>query len=102
MGNYLMAYRGGGMADTDAEREALIAIWGAWFGELGGAVVDAGNPFAASASVKSDGTVGESAGSALTGYSVVKADSLARATELAKGCPSSTAEAASTCTRPTQ
>jgi hypothetical protein len=87
MGNYLMAYRGGGMADTDAEREALIARWGAWFGELGGAVVDAGNPFAASASVKSDGTVGESAGSALTGYSVVKADSLARATELAKGCP---------------
>ena len=63
MGNYLMAYRGGGMAETDAEREALMAAWGAWFGKLGGAIVDPGNPFAGSASVSSDGSVGDSAGS---------------------------------------
>lgn len=86
MGNYLLAYRGGGMAETDAEREALMAAWGTWFGGLGAAIVDAGNPFAGSASVKSDGTVGE-AGSGLSGYSVFQADSLASATELAKGCP---------------
>jgi hypothetical protein len=87
MSTYLMAYRGGGMAETDAEREALMAAWGAWFGALGAAVVDAGNPFAASASVSSDGSVGPSASSDLTGYSVLQADSLAAATELAKGCP---------------
>jgi hypothetical protein len=87
MGNYLMAYRGGRMAETDAEREAVMAAWGAWFGELGGAVVDVGNPFAGSASVSGDGSVGDSAGSGLSGYSVFKADSLAGATELAKGCP---------------
>jgi len=87
MANYLMAYKGGGMAETDAEREALMARWGAWFGQLGAAIVDPGNPFAGSASVKSDGSVGDSAGSGLTGYSVLQADSLAGATELAKGCP---------------
>lgn len=87
MGNYLFAYRGGKMAETDAEREAAMAAWGAWFGQLGEAVVDGGNPFAGSASVATDGSVGDGASSALTGYSVVQAGDLAAATELAKGCP---------------
>ena len=28
MSKYLLAYRGGGMAETDAEREAAMAAWG--------------------------------------------------------------------------
>jgi hypothetical protein len=87
MGNYLFAYMGGQMAETEAERDAQMAAWGAWFGRLGGAVVDGGNPFAASASVSSDGSVSDGAGSGLGGYSVLQADSLAAAAELAKGCP---------------
>jgi hypothetical protein len=87
MGNYLMAYRGGGMAATDAEREAAMAAWGAWFGQLGDAVVDIGNPFAGSTVVSANGGAGGSAGSGLTGYSVLKADSLDAAATLAKGCP---------------
>lgn len=87
MGNYLFAYSGGSMAETDEERQAVMAAWGAWFGELGSAIVDPGNPFAGSASVSDGGSVGDGAGSGLTGYSVMKADSLPAATELAKGCP---------------
>jgi hypothetical protein len=87
MGNYLFAYQGGGMAETDEEREALMASWGAWFGQLGSAIVDPGNPFASSASVSAGGAVGDGASSGLTGYSVMQADSLAAASELAKGCP---------------
>jgi hypothetical protein len=86
MSNYLFAYRGGGMADTEEARQAVMAAWGAWFGELGAAIVDPGNPFAGSASVSSGG-VGDGAGSELSGYSVVQADDLATASELAKGCP---------------
>lgn len=87
MGNYLFAYRGGSMAETQAERDAAMAAWGAWFGQLGGAIVDAGNPFAGSTSVAGDGSVSEGAGSGLGGYSVIQADSLAAASELAKGSP---------------
>ncbi len=87
MGNYLFAYRGGSMAETQEERDAAMAAWGAWFGQLGGAIVDAGNPFAGSASVGSDGAVSDSAGSGISGYSVIQADSLAAASELAKGSP---------------
>jgi hypothetical protein len=83
MSNYLFAYRGGGgMAQTDDAREAAMAAWGAWFGGLGDAIVDPGNPFGPSKSV-GDG----SAASALSGYSVIKADSIDAAAGLVDGCP---------------
>jgi hypothetical protein len=87
MANYLLAYTGGGMAETDAEREAAMAAWGAWFGTLGPAIVDAGNPFGPSASVSSSGAANGSPESGLTGYSILKADSLDAAAQLVKGCP---------------
>jgi hypothetical protein len=87
MAHYVLAYKGGGMAQTDAEREAAMAAWGQWFGTLGPAIVDAGNPFGPSRSVASDGSIGDGAASALTGYSVLTADSLSAAAEMAKGCP---------------
>ena len=86
MANFVFAYHGGGMATTDAEREAAMAAWGAWFGQLGPAIVEPGNPFGASTSVSASGARGTAA-SELTGYTVVKADSLDAAGELAKGCP---------------
>jgi hypothetical protein len=87
MGNYVFAYLGGSMAATEEERNAAMAAWGAWFGQIGSAVVDAGNPFAASTSVASDGSVNGGARAGLSGYSVIEAASLEDAGELAKGCP---------------
>ena len=86
MANYLLAYTGGGMAQTDAEREAAMAAWGAWFGKLGPAVVQPGNPVGASVSVSASGSNG-AAGSGLTGFSVIQADSLDAAAALAADCP---------------
>jgi hypothetical protein len=82
MSNYLFAYRGGSMAATDEEREAAMAAWGAWFGGLGDAIVDPGNPFGPSTSVGGNGSA-----PALSGYSVIKSDSLDTATKLVDGCP---------------
>ncbi|HEY3960078.1 MAG TPA: YciI family protein [Solirubrobacteraceae bacterium] len=87
MANYALAYKGGKMAETDEEREQVMAAWGEWMGALGSSLVDIGNPFGASANVTNGGTVSDGAASALTGYSILDADSLAAATELAKGCP---------------
>lgn len=87
MANYLFAYKGGRMPETDAEREAGMAAWGAWFGGLGQAVVDPGNPFGPSKSVATDGSASDGGAAQLTGYSVIAADGIDAATELAKGCP---------------
>jgi hypothetical protein len=88
MSNYLFAYRGGGgMPETEEQRQAVMDAWGAWFGQLGEAVVDPGNPFAGSATVGGGGAVSDGGQAGLTGYSVVRAGDLAAATEMAKGCP---------------
>jgi hypothetical protein len=85
--NYVLVFKGGGMAETEAEQQAVMAAWGEWYGKLGQAVVDGGNPFGPSKSVASDGTVSDGAASGLTGYAILQADSLDAAAEMAKGCP---------------
>jgi hypothetical protein len=87
MSKYVLAYKGGGMASSDAEREAAMAAWGAWMGGLGEALTDPGNPFGPSQAMAADGTLSDGAGSGLSGYSILQADSFAAAAEMAKGCP---------------
>ena len=88
MANFVLLYSGGSGGTNPAEREKIMQQWGAWFGKLGDKIVDAGNPFAEHAKSLSNGTVHDGAvGTPATGYSILKADSLNAATELAKGCP---------------
>ena len=87
MTNYVLVYTGGGMPETEEEGAAVMAAWGKWYGALGPAIVDGGNPFGPAAAVNPDGSVTEGAPSGLTGYTVLAADNLAAATDLAKGCP---------------
>jgi len=88
MTKYVLVYKGTGeMPQSDEERERVMAAWGKWFGDLGSAVADAGNPFGASSTVGSDGNAGNGNSTGLTGYSILSADSLDRAVEMAKGCP---------------
>jgi hypothetical protein len=87
MSKYLLLYEGGSMPESDAERDAAMKAWDSWFHTLGGAVVDGGNPFTpTSKKISGDGSIKDGAGSG-TGYSILEADSLAAATDLAKGCP---------------
>ena len=86
MAKYVLLYHGGEMPATEAEGAAVMQAWMAWFGALGAAVVDGGNPFTPAAKqIAADGTVSD--GAILGGYSVIQADSFDAAVELAKGCP---------------
>jgi hypothetical protein len=88
MANYVLVYKGGGgMPASEEQRQAELAAWGIWYGNLGQAVVDGGNPFGPSAAVAANGTVSEGAPSGLTGYTILTADNLAAASDMAKGCP---------------
>jgi hypothetical protein len=86
MAKFVYIYTGGQMADTPAAQEEAMQAWGAWFGTLGDAVTDMGNPFAGSATV-SGGGITTGATAAASGYSIVTAGSLDEAAALAKGCP---------------
>ena len=89
MANFLLLYSGGGMPEGQAEQAKVMQAWNAWFGELGSNLVDGGNPFSTHAkSIASDGTVSDgSVGTPASGYSIIKADSLNAAVEVARRCP---------------
>ena len=89
MAKYVLAYHGGGeMPDAIEDQERELAAWHAWFGQLGDAIVDGGNPIAGSVTIGPDGSVSEGGGAnPLTGYSLIDAEDLDAAVELAKGCP---------------
>ncbi|RKF14232.1 hypothetical protein D6850_12820 [Roseovarius spongiae] len=87
MANYLFIYHGGGMPETQEEGEKAMAQWMAWFGELGDAVVDGGNPVGKSSTVSANGVTGDGGANPTSGYTVVRAASQEAACELAKGCP---------------
>jgi hypothetical protein len=77
------------MPQTETEQAAVMQAWGAWYNDLGSALVDGGNPFTAGAkSISSDGSVSDGpVGTMASGYSVIAADSLDQAVQMAKGCP---------------
>ena len=77
MTKFVLVYTGGGMPESEEEQAAVMAEWGVWYGGLGEAVMDPGNPFVASKSISSDGVSDGSIGSPpATGYTVISADSL--------------------------
>ena len=88
MAKFVLAYTGGGsMGDSPEEQQKIMEAWMSWFGSLGESVVDLGNPFGPACSVASNGAVSDGGAAALTGYSIIDADSLADAAAKAKGCP---------------
>ena len=88
MPKYVFAYHGGGMAQTEAAQAEAMAAWGAWFGTLGAAILDGGNPTGAAKTLAADGSVRDGGGAnPISGYTVVDATDLDAAVTLAKGCP---------------
>lgn len=87
MAKYLFVYHGGGMAPTEEERNAAMAAWGEWFGQLGAAVTDMGAPVGQVQTVGGDGAVSEAGNGRVTGYTLIEAGDIAAASDLAKGCP---------------
>jgi hypothetical protein len=86
--NYLLVYHGGGGTPESADGQAkVMQAWTDWFGKLGPAIVDGGNPASQSKAISGDGSVSEVGSDPVTGYSIIKADSLGQALDLAKGCP---------------
>jgi len=74
------------MPESPEEGAKVMQAWTDWFGTLGDALVDGGNPASGTKAIASDGTVSDVANGP-TGYSILKADSFDAAIEMAKGCP---------------
>lgn len=93
MGKYVYIYYAGKDSAEAGDAEA----WGGWFGKLGDKLVDAGNPFDEGGQAVSKAGVMAVQDRPATGYSIVTADSLEAATEMAKGCPLVLSETGAVC-----
>ena len=83
MAKFVVLYSGGsGMAASPEEQQRIMDEWGAWYGKLGAAITDGGNPFGASKNIASAGAAAADGPGALpsTGYTIIEADSLDAAT----------------------
>ncbi len=88
MAKYVFVYHGGSHPETEAEVAAVMDAWGSWFGSMGAAVIDGGNPVGPSATVMSDGSVVNNGGAnPISGYSLIEAKSLDDAVAKARKCP---------------
>ncbi|MCR8726765.1 hypothetical protein [Frigidibacter sp. ROC022] len=87
MAKFLYSYHGGKRPESKAEGERVMAAWGAWMGGLGAAMTDPGGPSGPSRTVSEAGVADNGGANPVSGYSIVEADGLAAATEMAGGCP---------------
>lgn len=87
MANYIFAYHGGEQPKTPEEGKNMMEKWRAWIEDLGSTMVNPGTPLGMSKTVSADGVADNGGSNPLTGYSVVDADSIEAALEIAKGSP---------------
>ena len=87
MSNYVIAYHGGKTPESPEEGAKQMAKWRAWVDGLGDAVVNPGTPLGKPKTVSSGGVSDDAGPDPSTGFSIVKADSMDAALEMAKACP---------------
>jgi YCII-related domain-containing protein len=83
MARFIYLYRG--PAPDPQKSSERMAAFAAWIEKVGPALIDAGSPFGASASVRDDGSEG-TAGD-LIGYTIVEAQDLSAAKAFTDGLP---------------
>ncbi len=86
MKNYVLIYYNNGTQEGVSPEESKAA-WGAWFGSIGDKMVDAGNPFNSGAKVVEKSGISTIKKWPATGYTIVKANTIEEASDLAKNCP---------------
>ena len=87
---FLLTYHnpsGGGLSQNADEQAKSMAAWNAWFGQIGSALVDGGNPVGATKTVAANGSVSNGASNRATGYSIINVNSIDEAVKASQMCP---------------
>ncbi|UZD90591.1 hypothetical protein [Cognatishimia activa] len=87
MPKFIFAYHGGGMPETPEEGERVMAAWTAWYEQIGPSLADGGAPVGMSKTVTENGVDDNGGANPLSGFTLVNADNIESAIEMAKGCP---------------
>ena len=90
MAQYVITYLGGMGTNPPSDPEvgkAHQAKYMQWIGSLGDAAVSPMNPFKSTNTISTDGTVTKGSSIGMSGYTIIQAESMEAALEIAKACP---------------
>lgn len=87
MKQYVFVYLGGSYPSDPKEAEQHYAKYMQWLESLGEAVVIPTIPLKDTTTVRSDTTIEEGGSCAMSGFSIIKADSIKAALTIAQECP---------------
>ena len=87
MPEFVFAYHGGKMPESPEEGARQRERFSEWLAGLGDAVVNPGTPLGKSKTVSSAGVADGAGANAMMGFSILQAESMDAALEMARSCP---------------
>lgn len=87
MKQYVFVYLGGKQPSSPEEAGNHFSKYMGWLTSLGDSVVIPTIPLKDTNTVSPDGTIVEGGSSAMSGFSIIRADSMQAALSIAQGCP---------------
>ncbi len=87
MAQYVIVYLGGNHPSSPEEGQKHFARYMEWISSLGDSAVSPANPLKDTMTVNPDGTVTTGGSSTMSGYTIIEADSMDAALEVAGACP---------------
>ena len=87
MAQYLLTYLGGNHPTTPEQGQQHFARYMEWLSTLGDAAVSPANPLTNTHRVNPDGSVSEGGSTAMSGFTIVEAESMNAALAMAQSCP---------------
>lgn len=87
MNQYIITYLGGNQPSSPEAGQKHFAKYKEWLGSLGEAAIKPMVPYKNAYTVTPDGSVSEGSSVAMTGHTIVQAESIEQAINYAKLCP---------------
>lgn len=87
MASFIFAYHGGKPPVSPEEGAKFMARWRTWVSDLGEAMINPGSLVGKSKTVSASGVSDDGGSNPLSGFSIVTADSMDAALEMARRCP---------------
>lgn len=86
MAKVMITYLGGDQPNTPEEGQEHFAKYKKWLASLGAAIVSPANLLKATHTITPDGCVAAGGNTGMSGYTIIEAQSIEAALEMAKGC----------------
>jgi len=87
MSQYIIVYLGGDQPSSPEEGKQHMAKYMEWLSSLGDSAVSPANPLKNTSTVNPEGSVTTGGSTTMSGYTIIEADSMETALEIAKNCP---------------